>query len=270
MDAHDARRRGQSRRPGGRSTATGSGTTRAGPRPAVSALAQGNDYVGVAVATTVSTPATAWWAPVETISNSESGFERVYQGSGLLLSWPLALRAGGTFTVRVHHAVTTAVDRAAEEASTRAGASARPVRRGRLVVHGHFYQPSRVDPFSGTIPADPSAAPAHDWTARVSAECYRPNAEIGNLGAHLVGSRADPRRLAGAARRAGVSGFVEGDAGANGLAQPFHHTILPLAAAHDRLTEIRWGLRDFELRFGRPAARDVAAGDGGRPADAAG
>jgi alpha-amylase/alpha-mannosidase (GH57 family) len=55
------------------------------------------------------------------------------------------------------------------------------VSRGRLVVHGHFYQPSRTDPFSGAVPADPSAAPAHDWTARVSAECYRPNAELGNL-----------------------------------------------------------------------------------------
>jgi hypothetical protein len=51
------------------------------------------------------------------------------------------------------------------------------VSRGRLVVHGHFHQPSRVDPFSWAIPADPSAAPAHDWTARVSAECYAPNAQ---------------------------------------------------------------------------------------------
>ncbi len=35
------------------------------------------------------------------------------------------------------------------------------------------------------------------------------------------------------------------------MAQPFHHTILPLATLADRRTEIRWGLRDFELRFGR-------------------
>ena len=125
--------------------------------------------------------------------------------------------------------------------------------RGRLVVHGHFYQPSRIDPFSGTIPADPAAAPAHDWTARVSAECYRPNAEIGNLariswdvGPTLAGwlERHDEP-----AHRA----FVDGDAGGNGLAAPFHHSILPLAPTHDRRTEIRWGLRDFELRFGRPA-----------------
>ena len=35
------------------------------------------------------------------------------------------------------------------------------------------------------------------------------------------------------------------------MAQPFHHTILPLATLADRRTEIRWGLRDFERRFGR-------------------
>jgi alpha-amylase len=88
-----------------------------GSAPAISELAQGNDYVGVAVSTRISIPATAWWSPVETISNSESGFERVYQGSGLLLSWPLVLAAGGAFSVQVRHTVTTSRDRASEEAT---------------------------------------------------------------------------------------------------------------------------------------------------------
>ncbi len=125
--------------------------------------------------------------------------------------------------------------------------------RGRLVVHGHFYQPSRVDPFSGRVPADPSAAPAHDWTARVSTECYRPNAERGNLarmswdlGPTLGDWLVDGDPVA-------YRGFVEGDGGVNGLAQPFHHTILPLASAADRRTEVRWGLRDFAWRMGRSA-----------------
>jgi hypothetical protein len=128
------------------------------------------------------------------------------------------------------------------------------VSRGRLVVHAHFYQPSRIDPFSGRVPADPSAAPAHDWTARVSAECYRPNAEIGNLG-HISW---DLGPTLAAWMRDGdpvaYRGFVAGDRGINAMAQPYHHPILPLASAADRRTEIRWGLRDFELRFGRPAA----------------
>lgn len=86
-----------------------------GTAAGVRELAQGNDDVGIAVTTTLSRPAGAWWAPVETVSNSEGGFERVYQGSGLLLSWPLALVARGSFTVRVGHVVATAHDRAVEE-----------------------------------------------------------------------------------------------------------------------------------------------------------
>jgi alpha-amylase len=80
--------------------------------------AQGNDYVGIAVAARVSRPAAAWWAPVETVSNSEAGFERDYQGSGLLLSWPLRLAAAGSFSVTVSQVVTTAHDRSAEETGT--------------------------------------------------------------------------------------------------------------------------------------------------------
>ena len=126
--------------------------------------------------------------------------------------------------------------------------------RPTLVVHGHFYQPPRLDPFSGAMPLDPTAAPAHDWNERISADCYRPNAEIGNLGAMswdlgptLAGwmETGDP---------VAYRGFVEGDAGHNGMAQPFHHAILPLSTTEDRRTEIRWGLRDFEVRFGRRPA----------------
>jgi hypothetical protein len=131
--------------------------------------------------------------------------------------------------------------------------------RPRLVVHAHFYQPFRVDPFSGDIPADPSAAPFHDWNDRITAECYRPNAERGtlahaswNMGPTLTAylASAAPEVLAElAASDARGGGAVDGPA----IAQPFHHSILPLASVHDRRTEIRWGLRDFEHRFGRPA-----------------
>ncbi len=125
--------------------------------------------------------------------------------------------------------------------------------RGRLVVHGHFYQPSRADPFSGEIPADASASPAHDWTERVSAESYRPNAERGNL-AHMSWDLG-PTLASWMERHDPIAyrGFLAGDRGVNGLAQSFHHTILPLASAADRRTEIAWGLRDFAWRFGRPA-----------------
>jgi hypothetical protein len=125
------------------------------------------------------------------------------------------------------------------------------VNRPSLVVHGHFYQPPRVDPFSGSMPADPTAAPARDWNARISAECYRPNALAGNyaamswdIGPTLASWLEEGDPIA-------YEGFTGGDARANGMAQPFHHAIMPLAAAHDRRTEIRWGMRDFDHRFGR-------------------
>ena len=57
----------------------------------------------------------------------------------------------------------------------------------------------------------------------------------------MLAGFADADRLGG--------GVVDGP----GIAQPFHHSILPLLPAHDRRTEILWGLRDFEHRFGRPA-----------------
>jgi hypothetical protein len=128
------------------------------------------------------------------------------------------------------------------------------VTRGRLAVHAHFYQPSRIDPWTGLVPEEPAAAPFHDWNERVDAECYRPNAARGNLeriswdlgptlGSWLA--TADP-----ATHRAFVAAAADGDA----MAQAFHHSILPLASDADRRTEIRWGMREFEIRFGRRPA----------------
>jgi alpha-amylase len=83
----------------------------------VTAIAQGNEYIGIAVRSDFDPQADAWWFPIETISMSEAGFERVYQGSCLLVSWPIALEPGGRTRVTVTHHVTAARDRAAEEAA---------------------------------------------------------------------------------------------------------------------------------------------------------
>jgi alpha-amylase len=88
-----------------------------GSSSGVGRLAQGNDDVGIVVTTTASPAADAWWAPIETISNSEGGFERIYQGSGLLLSWPVRLEPGAHCIVRVDHVVGVARDRAAAESA---------------------------------------------------------------------------------------------------------------------------------------------------------
>jgi hypothetical protein len=53
----------------------------------------------------------------------------------------------------------------------------RRVKRQRWVcIHGHFYQPPRENPWLDEIEPQPSAAPFPDWNARITAECYRPNA----------------------------------------------------------------------------------------------
>src|SRR6266478_2530557 len=89
-----------------------------------------------------------------------------------------------------------------------------------------------------------------DLTVTGVQTCALPISERGNLvemswdlGPTLGGwlSREDPTTLAH---------FAAAAAGGNAMAQAFHHTILPLASAADRRTEIRWGLREFEIRFG--------------------
>ena len=121
--------------------------------------------------------------------------------------------------------------------------------RGRLAVHAHFYQPSRLDPWTGRVPTEPSAAPFHDWNERVNAECYRPNAERGTL-AHISFDLGPTLASWLATADPGTHGRFVAD-GSAAIAQAYHHAILPLASAADRRTEIAWGARDFELRFGR-------------------
>ncbi len=87
----------------------------AGSRASITAIRSGNEYVGLDVATWVGPAAEAWISSIDTISNSEAGFERVYQGSALVFAWPLALAPGATTTVRIEHTVTTSRDRAVEE-----------------------------------------------------------------------------------------------------------------------------------------------------------
>lgn len=136
-----------------------------------------------------------------------------------------------------------------------------------LVVHGHFYQPPREDPWTGEVPEQPDAAPFHDWNERITAECYGPNTTVGVMGddgeafavntfEHLsfnVGPTLlswleahHPeiyRRILAADEKAGRA-----------IAQAFGHAILPLCNEHDLRTQVRWGIADFRHRFGRRPA----------------
>jgi hypothetical protein len=44
-------------------------------------------YLGLAIVLEVTPAASLEWTPVETISLSEAGVERLYQGTSLLLGW---------------------------------------------------------------------------------------------------------------------------------------------------------------------------------------
>ena len=82
-----------------------------GERPSLGRLASGNDDVGIRLTTEIEPAATVWWTPIETISNSEYGFERTYQGSALVAVWPLRLQPGERATFAIDQLVTTARDR---------------------------------------------------------------------------------------------------------------------------------------------------------------
>ena len=142
-----------------------------------------------------------------------------------------------------------------------------------LVVHGHFYQPPRENPWSDELESEPSASPFHDWNARIHAECYRANAyaRIHDRSGHIAAIENNYGRMSfnfgptlarWIARHdpAAHGRLLEADAeqlrrlGAGGaMAQAYAHPILPLASAVDRRTQILWGLADFRRRFGREA-----------------
>ena len=140
-----------------------------------------------------------------------------------------------------------------------------------VVLHGHFYQPPREEPWLEEVEVEPSAAPAHDWNQRIEQECYRavvasrlPGADgriariintlewiSFNVGPTLLEwiEHKAPRTYAAmlAADHASLARLGHG----NALAMPYHHVILPLSSPRDRTTEIRWGIADFRRRFGR-------------------
>lgn len=144
---------------------------------------------------------------------------------------------------------------------------------GYVVIHGHFYQPPRENPWIEEIELEESAQPFPNWNARITNECYTPNgwARINdeqvrildivnnysyisfNFGPTLLrwlevyAPQVHGRILEADRESRARLGF------GNAMAQAYNHVILPLANARDRETEIVWGLEDFAYRFGRPA-----------------
>ena len=142
-----------------------------------------------------------------------------------------------------------------------------------LVVHGHFYQPPRENPWTDEVPREPTAAPFPNWNARIHAECYRANAYARIYGpkehvASIVNNYAKisfdlgptlarwlDRHDDQVMRR-----MREGDAdqqarlaAGGAMAQVWGHPIVPLLSPRDLRTQILWGQFDFQCRFGHEA-----------------
>jgi alpha-amylase/alpha-mannosidase (GH57 family) len=141
-----------------------------------------------------------------------------------------------------------------------------------ICIHAHFYQPPRENPWLEAIEQQDSAYPYHDWNERITAECYAPNALSRILDNEqridkLVNNYAKisfnfgPTLLSWLDDKAPeiYQAILEADresqrncSGHGGaLAQAYNHLILPLANRRDRYTQVIWGIRDFEQRFGR-------------------
>ena len=141
-----------------------------------------------------------------------------------------------------------------------------------LAIHGHFYQPPRENPWLEAIELQPSALPCHDWNERVNNECYAPNSvskvvnsknEILNIvnnyenmsfnfGPTLLSwlevfaPHAYERII-----RADIKSIELHGGHGNAIAQVYNHIIMPLANELDKQTQVVWGIKDFEYRFGR-------------------
>jgi alpha-amylase/alpha-mannosidase (GH57 family) len=150
--------------------------------------------------------------------------------------------------------------------------STRPAPERYITIHGHFYQPPRENPWLETVETQDSAAPYHDWNERITAECYAPNgaARIVNGENQIIRiinnySRISfnfgPTLLSWLEENAprAYKHILESDRrsrlrfGGHGsaMAQVYNHIIMPLANTRDKVTQIRWGIADFESRFHR-------------------
>ncbi|MCX8029008.1 MAG: DUF3536 domain-containing protein [Brevinematales bacterium] len=141
-----------------------------------------------------------------------------------------------------------------------------------LVIHGHFYQPPREDPYTQEIDLQDSAHPWHDWNDRITEECYTSNAfsrVLDNFG-HIqeiinnyeyISFNFGPtlltylekyhRRTYEKILEADFKSRERNNGHGNAIAQAYNHMILPLASDKDKITQIEWGIRDFEKRFER-------------------
>ena len=142
-----------------------------------------------------------------------------------------------------------------------------------VVLHGHFYQPPRENPWLEVIEKQPGAAPYHDWNEKIAYECYLPNANSRIKNIHknttidlvnnyeFISFNFGPTLMSWYQKHfpEGYSWILDADRKSmlsnnghgNAIAQIYNHVIMPLTNGRDQVTEVVWGIRGFEHRFGR-------------------
>ena len=141
-----------------------------------------------------------------------------------------------------------------------------------LTIHGHFYQPPRENPWLEAIEQQDSAYPYHDWNERINLECYNPNSAsrivddknrvldiVNNYS--LMSYNFGPTLMSWLETHAPLTyeRIIKADVisrnnfsgHGNAIAQVYNHMIMPLANRRDKETQVKWGIRDFQYRFGR-------------------
>jgi hypothetical protein len=125
-------------------------------------------------------------------------------------------------------------------------------------LHSHFYQPPRGNPFTGEITPEPDAGKYPDWNHRITAESYRPNAEIGNfdrisfdIGQSLMRwmehNATDTHQRIIQADKNHVARWKVG----NAVGGAYNEVLLPLHKSRDKQAELVWGRAAFVHHFGR-------------------
>jgi alpha-amylase/alpha-mannosidase (GH57 family) len=143
---------------------------------------------------------------------------------------------------------------------------------GYLCIHGHFYQPPRENPWLEAIELQDSAYPYHDWNERITAECYATNAAariLDSTGRILkivsnypkISFDFGPTLLSWLETRSPkvYQAILDADrvsqenfpGHGSAIAQAYNHMIMPLANRRDKITQVAWGIHDFQHRFGR-------------------
>jgi len=140
-----------------------------------------------------------------------------------------------------------------------------------ICIHGHFYQPPRENPWLETVETQDSAAPYHDWNERICAECYATNGA-----ARVVNSKNQIMRIVNNYARISFNVgptllswlkenaprtyrmILDGErrsrknfkGHSSAMAQVYNHLIMPLANRRDKITQIRWGIADYQHHYG--------------------